>query len=93
MYMLQKHMKNNYAILLIKNNKLEEAKKYLEKSELEESLVNYGNINIVNNFMQIRTERSKDNLYGLFSYFTNDEILFSLSKQTCLAEDNIFFPI
>lgn len=34
------------------------------------------NINIVNNFMQIRTERSKDNVYGLFSYFTNDEILF-----------------
>lgn len=34
------------------------------------------NTSIINNYMQIRTERSKDNTYGLFSYLTNDEILF-----------------
>ena len=34
------------------------------------------NLSIINNYMQIKTERSKDNQYGLFSYLTNDEILF-----------------
>lgn len=34
------------------------------------------NLSIINNYMQIQTERSKDNQYGLFSYVTNDEILF-----------------
>ena len=39
------------------------------------------NLNIINLYMQIRTENSKENFDGLFEYATNDELLFDFYSQ------------